>query len=39
LLKTVHRATPVGRSDEEDMVLAEAGLESYSDGLAQDDRL
>jgi len=38
LLKTVHRATPVGRSDEEDLVLAEAGLESYAEGLAQDDR-
>ena len=38
-LKTVHRATPVGRSNEEDLVLAEAGLESYAEGLAQDDRL
>ena len=38
LLKPVRPAAPVGRSDEEDLVLAEAGLESYAAGLAQDDR-
>jgi hypothetical protein len=38
LLKTVRPSAPVGRSDEEDLVLAEAGLDSYAEGLAQDDR-
>jgi hypothetical protein len=38
LLKTVHPSVPVGRSDDEDLVLAEAGLDSYAEGLAQDDR-
>ena len=39
LLKTVRPSRPVGRSDdEEDLVLAEAGLDSYSAGLAQEDR-
>ena len=38
LLKTVRPGAPVGRSEEEDLVLAEAGLDSYADGLAQDDR-
>jgi len=38
LLKTVCPGAPVGRSDEEDLVLAEAGLDSYAEGLAQDDR-
>jgi hypothetical protein len=38
LLKAVRSGAPVGRSDEEDLVLAEAGLESYAEGLAQDDQ-
>jgi hypothetical protein len=38
LLKTVHPRAPVGCSDDEDLVLAEAGLDSYAEGLAQDDR-
>jgi hypothetical protein len=38
LLKTVRPGAQVGRSEEEDLVLAEAGLDSYADGLAQDDR-
>jgi len=38
LLKPVRASAAVGRGDEEDLVLAEAGLESYAEGLAQDDR-
>jgi hypothetical protein len=38
LLKARRPSAPVGRSDDEDLVLAEAGLESYAEGLAQDDR-
>lgn len=38
LLKTVRPGRPVGRSEEEDLVLADAGLDSYAEGLAQDDR-
>jgi hypothetical protein len=38
LLKTVLPSAPVGRSEEEDLVLAEAGLDSYAEALAQDDQ-
>jgi hypothetical protein len=39
LVKAVRPSAPIGCSDEEDLVLAEAGLDSYSEGLAQDDWL
>jgi hypothetical protein len=38
LLKKVRPSALVGPSDEEDLPLAEAGLDSYAEGLAQDDR-
>jgi hypothetical protein len=38
LVKTMRPSAPVGRSDEEDLVLAEAGLDSYLEGIAQEDR-
>lgn len=38
LLKPVRHTGGLVCSEEEDLVLAEAGLESYSEGLAQDDR-
>ena len=38
LLKTSRPAAPIGRSDEEDAVLAEAGLDGYVEALAQDDQ-
>jgi hypothetical protein len=38
LLKTVLPSAPVGPSEEEDLVLAEAGLDSYIEALAQDDQ-
>jgi len=38
LLKASRPAAPNGRSDEEDAALAEAGLDSYVDSLAQDDQ-
>jgi hypothetical protein len=38
LLKTVLPSAPVGGSEEEDLVLAEAGLDSYAEALAQDDQ-
>jgi hypothetical protein len=38
LLKTVLPNTPVGRSEEEDLLLAEAGLDSYAEALTQDDQ-
>ena len=38
LLSAARPSAPVGESDEEDLVLAEAGLDSYAESLAQDDR-
>ena len=38
LLKTVRPGAPIGRSEEEDLILAEAGLDSYAEALAQDDQ-
>lgn len=38
LLKTSRPVAPVGRSDEEDAVLAGAGLDDYAAALAQDDQ-
>ncbi len=38
LLKTSPRRAPIGRSDEEDTVLAEAGLDDYAELLAQEDQ-
>ena len=38
LLRTARPVAPIGRSDEEDAILAEAGLDSYAESLAQDDR-
>jgi hypothetical protein len=38
VLKTGQRSAEVGGSEEEDLVLAEAGLDSYAELLAQDDR-
>jgi hypothetical protein len=38
LLKFVPPSAPVGRSDDEDLALAEAGLDSYAEALAQDDQ-
>lgn len=39
LLKAQRPSARVGRSDAEDLMLAEAGLDSYCEGLAQDDRI
>jgi len=39
LLKARRPSAPVGRSDDEDFMLADAGLNSYCEGLAQDDRI
>jgi hypothetical protein len=39
LLKAQRPSAPVGCSDYEDLMLAEAGLDSYCEGLAQDDRI
>jgi hypothetical protein len=38
LLKATRPAASIGRSDEEDLILAEAGLDSYAEMLAQDDQ-
>ena len=38
LLNVPRPTNPVGVSEEEDLLLAEAGLDSYAEGLAQDDR-
>jgi hypothetical protein len=38
LLKTAPPDGPVGKSEEEDLVLAEAGLDSYAEMLHQDDQ-
>ena len=38
LLKKAPLDGPVGPSEEEDLILAEAGLDSYADMLRQDDR-
>lgn len=38
LLKTSRPVAPIGRSDEEDAVLAEAGLDGYVEALARDDQ-
>jgi hypothetical protein len=38
LLKTVRPGAPIGRSEEEDLILAEAGLDSYAEALPQDDQ-
>lgn len=38
LLKASRPVAPIGRSGEEDAVLAEAGLDGYVEALAQDDR-
>jgi hypothetical protein len=38
LLKTVPSGAPADRSDEEDLFLAEAGLDSYFEALRQDDQ-
>jgi hypothetical protein len=39
LLKAQRPSAPVGRSDDEDLMLAEAGLDSYCEGLDRDDRI
>ena len=39
LLKAPRPNAPIGRSDDEDLMLAEAGLDSYREGLAEDDRI
>jgi len=38
LLKTPQPLAPIGLGDEEDVVLAEAGLDGYTEALAQDDQ-
>jgi hypothetical protein len=38
LLKAVVPSAPAGPCEEEDLILAEAGIESYADALAQDDQ-
>ena len=38
LLKTAPPDGPIGPSEEEDLVLAEAGLDSYAEMLRQDDQ-
>jgi len=39
LLKSTAPHAPVGPSEEEDLILAEAGLDSYAEMLSQDDQL
>lgn len=39
LLRAQRPSAPIGRSDDEDLMLAEAGLDSYCEGLARDDRI
>ena len=38
LLKTSPQGAPIGRSDQEDAVLAEASLDEYAEALAQEDQ-
>jgi hypothetical protein len=37
LLSTARPGAPIGQSEEDDLVLAEAGLDSYAESLAQDE--